>query len=77
MYSQFLKYAVQIVLGEFSAKAERYGISLLTVGNYSLYETNNGNDVRIVNFAPPKNLIFKSTMFQHHNIHKYTCGDRS
>jgi hypothetical protein len=68
---------MQIVLGEFSAKAERYGIFMLTVGNDSLYETNNGNDVRIVNFAPPKNLIFKNTMFPHHNIHKYTCGGRS
>lgn len=68
---------MQIVLGEFSAKAELYGIFILTLGNDSLYETNNGNDVRIVNFNPPKSLIFKSKMFPHHNIHKYTCGDRS
>jgi hypothetical protein len=28
--------------------------------------------VRIVNFATSKNLVVKSTMFQHRNIHKYT-----
>jgi hypothetical protein len=42
---------MQIVLGEFSAKAEKYGIFILTVGNDRLYEINNGNDVRIVNFS--------------------------
>ena len=30
------------------------------------------NGVRIVNFASSKNLVVKSTMFPHRNIHKYT-----
>jgi hypothetical protein len=30
------------------------------------------NDVTIVNFATSKNLVVKSTMFPHRNIHKYT-----
>ena len=30
------------------------------------------NGVRIVNFATSKNLVVKSTMFPHRNIHKYT-----
>jgi len=28
-----------------------------------------GNVVRVVNFATSKNLIFKSTVFPHHNIY--------
>jgi hypothetical protein len=38
----------------------------------SLHEISNDNGVRIVNFTTSKNLILKSTMFPHRNIHKYT-----
>ena len=43
-----------------------------TVGNESLHQYSNDNCVRIVNFATSKNLVVKSTMFPHRNIHKYT-----
>jgi len=55
-----------------------------TSGNGSLHQddddddddddnnNNNNNGVRIVNFATSKNLVVKSTMFQHGNIFKYT-----
>ena len=39
----------------------------------SLHQDSNDNGVRIVNFATSKNLVVKSTMFPHRNIHKYTC----
>jgi hypothetical protein len=29
------------------------------------------NEVRVVNFTTPENLIAKSTMLPHHNIHNY------
>jgi hypothetical protein len=29
-------------------------------------------EIKVVNFATSKNLIFKSTMFPHRNIHKFT-----
>jgi hypothetical protein len=35
-------------------------------------EVINDNGVRVVNFATSKNLVVKSTMFPHRNIHKYT-----
>jgi hypothetical protein len=38
----------------------------------SLHEDSNDNGVRVVNFATSKNLLVKSTMFPHRNIHKYT-----
>jgi hypothetical protein len=43
-----------------------------TIGNESLRQDSNDNGVRIVNFATSKNLVVKSTMFPHRNIHKYT-----
>jgi len=41
-------------------------------GNESLHQDINDNGVRIVHFAASKNLVFKSTMFPHRNIPKYT-----
>jgi len=43
-----------------------------TVGNDSLNQDSNGNDVRIVNFATSKILVVKSMMFPRQNIYKYT-----
>jgi hypothetical protein len=42
------------------------------IANDSLHEISNDNAVRVVNFATSKNLIVKSTMFPHRNIHKFT-----
>jgi endonuclease/exonuclease/phosphatase family metal-dependent hydrolase len=44
----------------------------LQLRNENLHEINNDNGVRLVNFATSKTLRVKSTMFPHHNIHKYT-----
>jgi len=43
-----------------------------TIGQGSLHQDSNDNGVRLVNFATSKNLVVKSTMFPHRNIHKYT-----
>jgi hypothetical protein len=43
-----------------------------TIRNERLHEISNDNVVSLVNFATSKNLIVKSSMFPHHNIHKYT-----
>ena len=43
-----------------------------TIGNESLHQDSNDNGVRIVNFGTSKNLVVKSTMFPHRNIHKGT-----
>jgi hypothetical protein len=44
----------------------------IQIGNENLHQDSNDNCVRIVNFATPKNLVVKSMMFPHWNIHKYT-----
>jgi hypothetical protein len=59
-------------LGDFNVKVGRENIFKPTIGNESLHEINNDNGVRILNFATSGNLIVKSTMFPHCEIHKYT-----
>jgi hypothetical protein len=66
------KYYIKILLGDLNAKVRREDIFKMTIGNESLHEIRNDNGVRLVNFATSKNLQFKSTMFPHHNVHKYT-----
>ena len=43
-----------------------------TIGQESLHQDSIDNGVRIENFATSKNLVVKSKMFPHRNIHKYT-----
>ena len=43
-----------------------------TIGQESLHQDSYDNGVRLVNFATSKNLVVRSMMFPHRNIHKYT-----
>jgi endonuclease/exonuclease/phosphatase family metal-dependent hydrolase len=72
VFDHFPKYRMKILLGDFNAKVGREDTFKLTIGNESLREDGNDNGVRVVNFATPKDLVVKSTMFPHRNIHKYT-----
>jgi hypothetical protein len=63
---------MKIMLGDFYAKVGRKDIFKPTTGNESLHEISNDNGVRAVNLAASKNLTVKSTMFPHHNMHKFT-----
>jgi hypothetical protein len=72
VFDKFPKYHMKILLGDFSAKVGAEDLFKPTVGNKSLHEISNDNGVRLVNFTTFKNLRVKSTMFPHHNIHKYT-----
>jgi hypothetical protein len=56
----------------FYAKLGREDIFKLTVGNESLHQDSSDNGVRILKFATSKNLVVKTTMFPHRNVHKYT-----
>jgi hypothetical protein len=71
-FDHFLKYHMKIWLGDFNAKVGRENIFKPTIGNESLHKNSNDNGVRVVNFAMAKNLVVKSTMFPHRNIHMYT-----
>ena len=60
---------MEMLLGDFNANVGRENIFK---GQESLHQDSNDNGVRLVNFATSKNLVVKSTMFPHRNIHKYT-----
>ena len=61
-----------IVLLDSNAKVGRENIFKLTIGNGSLHQNSNDDGVKIVNCATSENLVVKSIMFLHQNIHKYT-----
>jgi hypothetical protein len=63
---------MKILLADFKGKVGRKDVFKPTIGNESLREISNDNGVRLIKFATSKNLIVKSTMFLHHNIHKFT-----
>jgi hypothetical protein len=65
VFDYFRKYCMKILLGDFNAKLGRKDIFRLTIGNESLHEDSNDSGVRVVNFAPSKSLVVKSTMFPH------------
>jgi len=61
-----------MLLGDCNAKVGRENSFKPTIGQESLHQDSNDNGVRLVNFAKSQNLVVKSTMFPHQNIHKYT-----
>jgi hypothetical protein len=71
VFDHFPKYQTKILLGDFNAKLGREDNFKPTIGNESLHQDSNDNGVRVVNFATSNDLIVKSTMFPHRNIHKY------
>jgi len=71
VFDHFPKYHVKMLLGDFNAKVGRENIFKPTTGQESPHQDSNNNGVRLVNFATSKNLVVKSTMFPHWNIHKY------
>jgi len=72
LFYLFPKYRMKILLGDLNAKLGREDVFKPIFGNESLQQDSKDNDVRIVNFATSKNLVVKSEMFPHRNIHKYT-----
>jgi hypothetical protein len=72
VFDQIPKYDMKILLGNFDAKIGRENIFKLTTGKESLHEISNNNTIRVIHFATYKNLVAKSTIFPHRDIHKYT-----
>jgi len=70
-FDHFPNYHMKILLGDFNAKVGRENIFKPTIGNESLHQDSNDNGVRIVNFATSNNLVIKSMMFPHRNIHTH------
>jgi len=68
-FDNFPTYHMEILLGDFNAKAGGENIFKPTTGNGSLHRDNNDNGVRTVNFATSESLIVTSTMFPHRNTY--------
>jgi hypothetical protein len=62
---------MKILFSDFNVKVGGDYTFKLTIGNESLQKISNVNGVRVVNFATSRNLVVKSTVFPHCNIHKY------
>ena len=60
------------LLRDFNAKLGREDIFKPIIGQECHHQDSNDNGVILVNFATSQNLVFKSTMFPHRNIHIYT-----
>jgi len=72
VFNHFLKHHMKMLLGDFNAKVGREYIFKPTIGQESLHQDSKDNGFRLVNFATSQNLVVKSTMFPHRDIHKYT-----
>jgi len=70
VFDQFPKYHMKMLLGDFNVKVGRENSFKPTIGQESLHQDSNDNGVRLVKFATSKNLVVKSTMFPHRNIHE-------
>ena len=72
VFDHFPQYHMKMLLGDLNAKVGRENIFKPTTGQESPHQDSNDNGVRLVNIATSKNLVVKSTMLPHRNIHKYT-----
>jgi hypothetical protein len=72
VFDQFSKYDMNILLADFNANVGRENIFKPRIGNESLHEISKDNGFGVVNFVTSKNLVARSTMFPHPNIHTHT-----
>jgi hypothetical protein len=72
VFNKFPKYHMKILLENFNAKVGREDIFKQTIRNESLHEISNDNGIIVVNSATSINQTVESTMFPHHNFHKFT-----
>ena len=63
---------MKMLLGDTNAKVRRENIFKPTLRDDCLHQDINDNGIRVLNFATSKNLVLKSMMFPHRDIHKYT-----
>jgi hypothetical protein len=63
---------MKILLADFNAKVGREDIFKPIIGNDSRHAASYDNGFKVVNFATLKNIIVKSTIFPHCDIHKHT-----
>lgn len=63
---------MKLLLADFNVKVAKKEIFILPIRNKSLHEIISDNGIRVVDFGTSKNLMVKTTMFRHRNIHIFT-----
>jgi exonuclease III len=63
---------IRIILGDMNAKIGKEQFLKLTIGKYSLYETTNDNDIKLIDLVTGKGFRIMNTMFPHKDINKST-----
>jgi hypothetical protein len=71
VFDKFLKNHTKMLL-DLNTKESKEDIFKPPIWKDRLHKISNDNGVRVVNFATVKNLIVRSIMFPHRNIHKFT-----
>lgn len=70
--SETPKQDMLLLCGDFNAKIGREELYRPTIGLHSLHNISNDNGTRLINQSASSNMIIKSTMFEHKDIHKET-----
>ena len=60
------------MLGDFNAKLGKENIFNPTSGNDNLHQDSNDNSVGLKHYVASKNVVDKSMIIPHRNIHMYT-----
>lgn len=66
------KQDMRMLCGDFNAKIGREPSLFPTIGKHSLHNISNDNGLRLIETATANNMLIKSTMFPHKDIHKQT-----
>ncbi|XP_072387477.1 uncharacterized protein [Diabrotica undecimpunctata] len=66
------KQDMRILCGDFNAKISKEPSLYPTIGKHSLHNISNDNGLRLTETAAANNMLIKSTMFPHKDIHKQT-----
>ena len=72
IYDELPAHDIKIMLGDFNAKVGQEEVYRPTTGKYSLHQTTNENGQRMIFYAAERNLVVRSTFFQHRSRHLAT-----
>ena len=70
LISNIPKHDMLVPLEDFNAKIGKEEAYQTTIGKHSRHQNSNNNGTRLIDLAGSYNLLIKSTMFKHRNIHK-------
>lgn len=72
VYNSLSGNVIKLVLTDLNAKCGREPHYTPILGKESLHTISNGNGLRLIFFTASNNMVMRSTIFPHKNIHKAT-----